>query len=93
MATDKRITPVLRDVSASAKNCPLAAPERATILSRVLHRACLIVGGMDRLAKQLRVPATDLERWMRAQEDPPEAVFLNSVEIIVLHAEAQNWPS
>jgi hypothetical protein len=48
---------------------------------------------MDQLAKQLLVSAADLERWMRAEEDPPEAVFLNSVEIIVLHAEAQNWPS
>lgn len=93
MTRDKRMIPVIRGANASARNCPLAAPGRATILSRVLHRACLIVGGMDQLAKQLLVQAADLERWMRAEEDPPEAVFLNSVEIIVLHAEAQNWPS
>ena len=76
----------MRELSAAAQNCPLAPPEHASVHSRALHRACLVVGGIEKLAQRVEVPAQDLERWMRGEMLPPERVFLECVEIILLYA-------
>jgi hypothetical protein len=72
--------------TAAALECPLAPPEHATVFARALHRACLIVGGIDELAKRLEVPKADLERWIRGNEEPPQRPFNAAVEIILLYA-------
>lgn len=77
----------MRDFSAAAKDCPLAPPAHATVYARALHRACLVLGGVQPLAKHLEVSDTELKRWLGAEEVPPERVFLLAVEIILLHAE------
>ena len=64
----------------------MAPPEHSSVHARALHRACLILGGLEPLAKRMEVPAADLERWMRGESKPPERVFHESVEIILLHA-------
>jgi hypothetical protein len=76
----------MRDLSSAARDCPLAPPEHATVYARTLHRACLVVGGIEPLAKRLEVSQADLQRWLRGEEPPPEQVFLTSVEIVLLHA-------
>ena len=76
----------MRELSAAAQNCPLAPPEHASVHSRALHRACLIVGGIEHLARRLEVSAMELEQWMRGMQSPPERAFLESVEIILLYA-------
>ena len=76
----------MRDLSAAARDCPLAPPEHASVYSRALHRACLICGGLDALAKQLEVGASHLKQWMEGEQVPPEGVFLACVEIILLYA-------
>ena len=72
--------------------CPLAPPAHASVKSRTLHRACLIVGGLDRLAGALERPRTDLERWIRGEADTPEAVFEAAVEILLLYAARPGQP-
>src|SRR5687767_15457691 len=52
MARERRTIPVVRR-PAAAKDCPLAPPEQASVFARTLHRACLIVGGIEQLAQQL----------------------------------------
>jgi hypothetical protein len=76
----------MRDLSSAARDCPLAPPEHASVYARTLHRACLVIGGIQPLAKRLEVSEIDLQRWLRGEEQPPERVFLTSVEIVLLHA-------
>lgn len=76
----------MRDLSAAAQECPLAPPEHASVQSRALHRACLILGGATALAKRLEISEPDVERWLRGEVEIPERVFLHAVEIVLLHA-------
>jgi hypothetical protein len=86
MARERRTIPVVRDLSAAAQECPLAPPEHASVQSRALHRACLILGGVAALAKRLEVSERDIEQWLRGEVEMPERAFLHAVEIVLLHA-------
>jgi hypothetical protein len=86
MARDRRTIPVMREHSAAARDCPLAPPEHASVYSRALHRACLVVGGVDVLAGRLEVAVDQLKGWLQGDQQPPERVFLACVEIILLYA-------
>lgn len=72
--------------------CPMSPPSHAAIQARTLHRACLIVGGLDRLAVALDRPREELERWILGDEETPEAVFRAAVEILLLHAARPGQP-
>ena len=76
----------MRHTATAALDCPIAPPEQASVYARALHRACLIVGGMERLAGHLDIEAAQLRRWMLGDEQPPERVFLAAVEVVLLHA-------
>lgn len=89
MTRERRTIPVMRDLSAAARDCPLAPPEDSSVYSRTLHRACLVLGGLPQLAKHLEVPQADLQLWIRGEAQPPERVFLASVEVILLYAGGQ----
>ena len=58
-----------------------------TVYSRTLHRACELLGGLEALSRQLRVPPEKLARWIEGTEDPPLKVFLAAVDIVLLAAE------
>jgi hypothetical protein len=64
-------------------NCPLAPEPRVTIYTRVLHRACQMVGGVETLAARLRVPSPTLYRWLEGEAEPPTPVFLKAVDIVL----------
>jgi hypothetical protein len=68
-------------------DCPSPAPSRETTYARTLHRACLILGGVDGLAKHLGVSEAALRKWLEAREEPPQMVFLAAIEIILLYLE------
>jgi hypothetical protein len=76
----------MRHTATAARDCPLAPPEQASVYARALHRACLVVGGMDRLASHLDIDVEHLRRWILGDEQPPERVFLAAVEVVLLHA-------
>jgi len=86
MTRERRTIPVMSEQSAAARECPLAPPEHASVYSRALHRACLVVGGVDVLAQRLEVDVEKLRGWLKGDEQPPERVFLACVEIILLYA-------
>jgi hypothetical protein len=71
-------------VPASA-DCPSAPPARETTYARTLHRACLILGGAEGLARHLGVAEPSLRKWMEGREEPPQMVFLAAIEIILLY--------
>jgi hypothetical protein len=66
-----------------ADNCPAAPAPRVTVYTRVLHRACQILGGVEQLAAQLRVPVVTLFRWLEGDGEPPTQVFLKAVDIVL----------
>jgi hypothetical protein len=63
--------------------CPAAPAPRVTVYTRVLHRACQILGGVEHLAKHLRVSATLLYRWLEGDDIPPSNIFLHAVDLVL----------
>jgi hypothetical protein len=63
--------------------CPLAPPPRVTAYTRVLHRACQILGGVEKLASHLRVSVVLLHRWLEGDDVPPSNVFLVAVDLVL----------
>lgn len=53
-----------------------------SVYARALRRAADVVGGKSTLREQLRVPMSELERWMAGADKPPMDVFLKAVDII-----------
>jgi hypothetical protein len=52
------------------------------IYSRALHRAAELLGGRDKLAAYLGVPASEVQSWLSGTR-PPQAVFLRVVDFII----------
>ena len=74
-------------VSAVKTDCPAAPPARETTYARALHRACLILGGVEQLSRHLGVSEAAVRSWLEGRDDPPQMVFLAAVEIVLLHLE------
>ena len=53
-----------------------------TVYRRTLARAVEIAGSDDKLARFLRLPLGDLQKWARGEADPPSQVFLALVDIV-----------
>ncbi|HUQ75664.1 MAG TPA: hypothetical protein VM183_13145 [Burkholderiales bacterium] len=75
-------------VGSPVPECPVAPASRESTYARVLHRACLIVGGVAPLAHHLGVAEVELQKWLHGMQDPPYDVFLGAVEIVLLNLEA-----
>jgi len=73
----------MKNMELPAENCPVAPPSQVTVYTRVLHRACQIVGGIEPLAARLRVPVPTLYRWLDGETEPPTLVFLKAVDIVM----------
>jgi hypothetical protein len=84
---------LMRISASAAADCPLAPPSRETTHVRALHRACLILGGLAQLASHLKVPDHALRSWLEGREEPPEAIFLAAVEILLLAAQSDRGPA
>ena len=71
----------------------------AEVHARALRRAADILGGLEPLRSSLRVTASDLQRWLDGQAEPPASVFLLTVDIIIEYkvrracAQAKHLPS
>ena len=50
---------------------------------RTLQKAADLAGGRKKLARQLRVPLAELDRWMAGDEAPPIATFLKAVDLVL----------
>jgi hypothetical protein len=66
-----------------ADNCPLAPPPQVTVYTRVLHRACQVLGGVEQLSAYLKVSRTMLRRWLEGEDVPPPSIFLKAVDLIL----------
>jgi len=54
-----------------------------SVYSRTLQKAAEASGGAKKLARILRVPLVDLEKWTAEKEEPPMAVFLKAVDLVL----------
>ena len=54
-----------------------------SVYSRTLQRAAETAGGQKKLARQLRVPLGELEKWIADKDEPPMAVFLKAVDLVL----------
>ena len=73
----------MENIELSDNNCPTAPPSQVTVYTRVLHRACQMAGGVEKLAARLRVPVPTLFRWLDGEAEPPTPVFLKAVDIVM----------
>lgn len=73
----------MENLEAPADDCPSAPPAQVTVYTRVLHRACQIAGGVERLAVRLRVPLASLHRWLDGDGEPPTPIFLKAVDMVM----------
>jgi hypothetical protein len=55
----------------------------AKVYSRTFQKAAELCGGQKRLARQLRVPLADLEKWIGGGETPPTNVFLRAIDLVL----------
>ena len=54
----------------------------SSVYSRAVQRAAEFLGGAEKLASYLGVPAADVQQWL-AGTRPPQAVFLRVVDFII----------
>ena len=73
----------MEKIQVANDECPVAPPPRVTVYTRVLHRACQILGGVQELADHLRVSAVLLHRWLEGDDVPPSHIFLNAVDLVL----------
>lgn len=69
-------------------------PRRVSTVTRTLGRAAFAARGVVALARLLRVPEPDLRRWLRGDDEPPDAVFLAALELVLDElARRGGWPN
>jgi len=54
-----------------------------SVYSRTMQKAAEAAGGAKKLARILRVPLMDLEKWIAGKDEPPMAVFLRAVDLVL----------
>lgn len=55
----------------------------AKVYSRTFQKAAELTGGRKQLARRLRVPLADLERWLAGGAEPPLAIFLQAIDLVL----------
>ena len=56
--------------------------EQRARYAQALHDAAKTLGGRERLAAVLKVPAEKLAAWLSGEEMPPLEAFLGSLDVI-----------
>lgn len=73
----------MEKIGIPADNCPVAPAPRVTVYTRVLHRACQVLGGVDKLARHLKVSSALVHDWLEGESAPPASIFLKAVDLIL----------
>jgi hypothetical protein len=55
----------------------------SSVYSRTFQKAAQLAGGHRQLARHLRVPLAELEKWMGGKDAPPMATFLKAVDLVL----------
>jgi hypothetical protein len=54
-----------------------------SLRTKALQVALHLVGSERALSRRLQVPAADLSKWLRGEADPPQSIFLRTVDLLV----------
>jgi hypothetical protein len=54
-----------------------------TVHMRTIGRAAELAGGLEALARQLGVPADDIESYIKGTKEVPTEVFLRATDIVM----------
>jgi len=54
-----------------------------SVYSRTLQKAAEAAGGQKKLARLLRVPIAELEKWIGDKDEPPMSIFLKAVDLVL----------
>jgi hypothetical protein len=54
-----------------------------SVYSRTFRKAAELAGGQKQLARQLRVPLAELEKWIADEDVPPMPIFLRAVDLVL----------
>ena len=60
----------------------------SSVYSRTFQKAAQLAGSHKKLARHLRVPLAELERWIAGKGEPPVACFLKAVDFVLDEAPA-----
>ena len=55
----------------------------SSVYSRTLQKAVELAGGRSKLARLLRVPLANIDRWIADEAKPPLNVFLRVVDLVI----------
>jgi hypothetical protein len=55
----------------------------SSVYARTLQKAAELIGGRQKLARHLRVPAAELEKWLSDGATPPISTFLKAVDLVI----------
>jgi hypothetical protein len=55
----------------------------SSVYSRTFQKAAQLMGGQKKLARLLRVPLAELEKWIAGKEAPPMPTFLKAVDLVL----------
>lgn len=53
------------------------------VMSRTFQKAAELAGGQKNLARRLRVPTAELQKWIAGGGEPPMAIFLKAVDLVL----------
>ena len=54
-----------------------------SVYSRTFQKAAELSGGLKKLARELRVPIAELDKWIADKEAPPMSTFLMAVDFVL----------
>ena len=60
----------------------------SSVYSRTLQKAAELLGSRQKLARHLRVPLAELEKWIAGTALPPTGTFLNAVDVVIAETSA-----
>jgi hypothetical protein len=55
----------------------------SSVYSRTLQKAAELIGSRKKLARHLRVPLAELEKWLAGLAVPPTGTFLKAVDLVI----------
>ena len=53
------------------------------VYSKTFAKAAELLGGEKALARELRVPAADLNKWIAGSAKPPLSIFLRVIDLVL----------
>lgn len=55
----------------------------SSVYARTLQKAAELIGSRQKLARHLRVPLAELEKWIAGTALPPTGSFLRAVDVVI----------